>query len=116
MSNVQAAMLPPMQSVIQALVWISAAGLLYLAWLQSHPASAGFDLAPSFHAQRVIGSLQVLWLLVAFSLMLSLLFVGYPIAHRANTADRPGCRETGVPLVTLLDGCGENERAGASLP
>ncbi len=109
MSDVQAIMLPPIHGVIQALVWITASGLLYLVCLQSCRGWDSFDFDWRLYAQQVIGVLQLLWALLAFSLILTLLFVASPIANQSQIPGQSDRAYTGLPLVSVTT-CGESHR------
>ncbi len=113
MLDIQAIMVPAVHGVIQALAWITVVGLVYVAWLQTRPLASGFDFGLSHHAQQIVRTLQTLWVLLAFSLILTLLFFAYPLANQANASSaRPVCSETRFSLVDIMHGCMDSGAAG----
>ncbi len=75
-------------TVVQALVWTTLAGLMYAVWLHSREANGKYNLGLSIQVKSVTNLLQTLWMLLAISLIISLLLFSFQSrVQSANAAD-----------------------------
>ncbi len=98
-------MLAEMNVVVQALVWITLAGLLYMVWLYSQTTSGIDRLILSSYTQRVMQLLRTLWVLMAIGLIISLIVFAYPRSSQARLPV-PNCA-TGASTSYTLTGFGQ---------
>ncbi len=80
-----------MNTVIQALIWTTMAGLLYAVWLRSQTASSRYKFVLSFYWQQVVQVLQWMWMLLAIGLIISLLVFAWPKSSQAAASPAPNC-------------------------
>ncbi len=91
--------------VIQALVWTTLAGLMYAVWLHMREPMGKYNLGLSFEVRNVTHLLQTLWMLLAISLIISLIVLTLPArVQSARTVDTP-CSPTSavIPDSTNAD-------------
>lgn len=78
-------MLEITNTIVQALVWTTAAGLLYAIWLRSQTTSR-YKVDISFYWQQVVQVLQWLWVIMAIGLLISMLVFAWPKPTSAAAA------------------------------
>ncbi len=70
-------MLDTTNTIVQALVWTTLAGLLYAVWLRTETTSK-YKIDLSFYWQQVVEVLSWMWVLLAIGLVISLLVFAWP--------------------------------------
>ncbi len=74
-------MLSAMNTVVQALVWTTLAGLLYAVWLTGRTAGSPYSF--SQYWDQTVNLLRSLWMILAIGLIISLLVFALPKASQA---------------------------------
>ncbi len=82
--------------VVQALVWTTLAGLMYAVWLHSRQSMGKYNLGLSIQVKSVTNLLQTLWMLLALSLIISLLVFSFQSRVQSARAADTSC----VPAVS----------------
>ncbi len=95
-------MLDVTNTIVQALVWTTLAGLLYAVWLRSET-TAKYKIDLSFYWQQVVEVLQWLWVLLAIGLVISMVIFAWP---RPTSAATPPPAQACIPSPASLDGGG----------
>ncbi len=84
-------MLTTINTMVQALVWTSMAGLFFLVWLNRNVGTGRMDFSLSSYSQRIIYLLQHMWMILAIALIVTLLLFAYPATRQINAAPASGC-------------------------
>jgi len=80
-------MLSAMNTVVQALVWTTLAGLLYAVWLNGRTGTSPYSF--SQYWGQTVHLLRMLWLILAVGLILSLIIFGLPKGSEAAAVSTP---------------------------
>ncbi len=83
-------MLDTTNTIVQALVWTTAAGLLYAIWLRTETTSK-YKIDLSIYWQQVVEVLSWMWVLLAIGLVISMLICAGP--GRTASASQPATTE-----------------------
>lgn len=102
-------MLDLTNTIVQALVWTTLAGLLYAVWLRTET-TAKYKIDLSFYWQQVVEVLQWLWVLLAIGLVISMVIFAWP--RTTSAASQPPA-QTCIPSPASLTSGGL--AAGSSL-
>ncbi len=70
-------MLDTTNTIVQALVWTTLAGLLFAVWLRTETTSK-YKIDLSFYWQQVVEVLSWMWVLLAIGLVISMLVFAWP--------------------------------------
>ncbi len=101
-------MLDTTNTIVQALVWTTLAGLLYAVWLRTETTSK-YKIDLSFYWQQVVEVLSWMWVLLAIGLVISMLIFAWP--GRTASASRPTTTQYAPYSVNSQDsGSGQSGR------
>ncbi len=71
---------------VQALMWITAAALLFAVWLHTRATSSGTDFGLAYNWQYVTESLRIVWLVLGISLLVTVVWFALPNLATAEQA------------------------------
>ncbi len=81
-------------TVVQALVWTTLAGLMYAVWLHSRESNGRYNFGLSIQVKSIANLLQTMWMLLALSLIISLLLFSFQSRVQSASASDTGCVPT----------------------
>ncbi len=105
-------MISAMNMVVQALVWTTCAGLLYAVWLNSRAGSSAYRFNLTFYWDQTVNLLRTMWVLLAISLIISLLVFAWPKSGQAAPNAGNPCVSTTYPAQTIDVAQSANNQCG----
>ncbi len=78
-------------TIVQALVWTTLAGLLYAVWLHNRSSAEGLDFGLSQQVKSVTNLLRTFWMLLAISVLVSLILFSLPNLLQNVSAAEANC-------------------------